>query len=153
MMKDRIQKILIDINLKKGVFAEKIGVSAGSISQWLSGRQSPNKENIEKILQEFPRYSRNWLLNGIEPMLVDFKVNSNHSNATLFDNVIPNNNAKEIIEEDTINYSISNNNIPKVVAEDSFKKTISEKIKIKKNIEKIVFFYSDKSFEIFENND
>lgn|SRR5574344_2718192 len=151
-MKERIKFIISDLNIKNGDFAAKINVSPGSVSQWLSGRQKPKIENIDKILSEFPRYSRSWLLNGVEPIHVNSSVKSNNtaSEPSLFDDLNTEDNYKEIkaIPEDKSEIKLLNE--PPIDSKLNY--IPNKKEKVKKEITKIVFFYSDNSFEIFENN-
>ena len=51
-------------NLSASTFADKIGVQRSSVSHILSGRNKPSLEFIQKVLNEFPKVSAEWLING-----------------------------------------------------------------------------------------
>jgi transcriptional regulator with XRE-family HTH domain len=52
-------------------FAEKIGISASSLSHILSGRNNPSLEVVMKIHQEYDYINLNWLLYGKGEMETD----------------------------------------------------------------------------------
>jgi transcriptional regulator with XRE-family HTH domain len=63
-MKDRIQQIIQMEGVTAAQFAEKIGVSASSLSHILSGRNNPSLEVVMKIHKTFDYININWLLYG-----------------------------------------------------------------------------------------
>lgn len=64
MMNTRIQKLIDSENLSPSKFAEIIGVQRSSISHILSGRNKPSFDLIHSILTKFPKVSPDWLLMG-----------------------------------------------------------------------------------------
>ena len=67
-MKERIQKIMQKEAMNAGLFAEKIGISAASLSHILSGRNNPSLDVMMKIRKAFGYVSWEWLLEGVGEM-------------------------------------------------------------------------------------
>lgn len=63
-MRDRILQIIQQEQLTNAEFAEKIGVSASSLSHILGGRNNPSLEVVMKIHKSFPYINIEWLLYG-----------------------------------------------------------------------------------------
>ncbi|MCO6498902.1 MAG: helix-turn-helix transcriptional regulator [Vicingus serpentipes] len=61
---DRFKYLMKLNNLSASAFADKIGVQRSSVSHILSGRNKPSLEFIQKVLNEFPKVSAEWLING-----------------------------------------------------------------------------------------
>jgi transcriptional regulator with XRE-family HTH domain len=70
-MKERIAQIIQMEGLTAAQFAEKIGISASSLSHILSGRNNPSLEVVMKIHQTFDHLNLNWLLYGKGEMETD----------------------------------------------------------------------------------
>jgi transcriptional regulator with XRE-family HTH domain len=70
-MKDRIAKIIQVEGVTAAQFAERIGISASSLSHILSGRNNPSLEVVMKIHKTFDHISLNWLLYGEGEMETD----------------------------------------------------------------------------------
>lgn len=62
-----VKEIIEKEKLSNKEFAEKVGVGAPAVSNYVNGRY-PNSETINKIMRAFPRINPEWLLNGTEPM-------------------------------------------------------------------------------------
>jgi len=148
-------------NVSASKFADDIGVQRSSISHILSERNKPSLELIQKILNKYPKVNPEWLLTGKFTVL--------NEQADLFtqnqtDN-IKNNNDKpkegEINQITNVNKDNLQIDDAKLLDEDtnvnSIEKetTINENRKFstdnqvitKKNIERIIVFYSDKTFK------
>ena len=71
-MRERIKQIMDKESLQASTFADKIGVSRGTISHILNGRMidgvrifnDPRQDTIDKILKTFPHISKSWVLSG-----------------------------------------------------------------------------------------
>lgn len=63
---ERIKKIIADLGISSGSFAEKIGVQRSSVSHILSGRNKPSADFLEKLLIAYPDIDSSWLLSGIK---------------------------------------------------------------------------------------
>ena len=63
-MKERITQIIQKEEMTAAQFAEKIGISASSLSHILSGRNNPSLDVVTKIHQACSYLSLSWLLYG-----------------------------------------------------------------------------------------
>jgi transcriptional regulator with XRE-family HTH domain len=70
-MKERIAQIIQSEGVTAAQFAEKIGISASSLSHILSGRNNPSLEVMMKIHKTFEDINLNWLLYGEGEMSMD----------------------------------------------------------------------------------
>jgi len=72
-MIDRILLILKSKNLTASKFADEIGVQRSGISHIFSGRNNPSLELIQKILKRYPDVNPDWLIagNGVMSKLPD----------------------------------------------------------------------------------
>lgn len=61
---DRLQKLLLELGLSASQFADAIGVQRSSISHILSGRNKPSVDFLEKTLDTFPTTDVLWLITG-----------------------------------------------------------------------------------------
>jgi transcriptional regulator with XRE-family HTH domain len=148
-MKDRIIRFLSSENKTSAQFAEEIGVQPSGVSHILSGRNNPSLDFVLKMLTRYSYLSPEWLLFGKEPMFRSV------AHPTLFDNIM------ESSVEDDAAFRVDTSADMKGDGEDSGAKGLSEEVieisadssgeisesgKNKKP-QRIVFFYSDKSFE------
>ncbi|WMJ74214.1 helix-turn-helix transcriptional regulator [Cytophagaceae bacterium ABcell3] len=60
----RIKKIIEHFELSPSVFADEIEVQRSSISHILSGRNKPSLDLIQKVIKRFPEINPVWLLTG-----------------------------------------------------------------------------------------
>ncbi|MGL5272289.1 MAG: helix-turn-helix domain-containing protein [Phocaeicola sp.] len=63
-MKERIASVITKEGITAAQFAEKIGISASSLSHILSGRNNPSLEVVMKIHKACSYVHLNWLLYG-----------------------------------------------------------------------------------------
>jgi len=61
---ERFKYIMKLNNMNASTFAEAIGVQPSSVSHILTGRNKPSLEFIQKILERFPKVDASWLING-----------------------------------------------------------------------------------------
>ena len=130
----RLNKILDFYGLSAASFADKIDVGRSSISHILSGRNKPSLDFVMKVVQNFPEVELYWLLNGKGKFPADGDKKPG--------------NEKPKIEENPTPPSVVNQpgqNTP----QDNITSLPSGKSG--KEIQKIVIFYKDGSFEAFEN--
>lgn len=64
-MKDRIASIINKEGVTNAQFADKIGISASSLSHILSGRNQPSLDVFTKIHDAYPAIRLQWLLEGV----------------------------------------------------------------------------------------
>ena len=132
-MKERLNEILKHFKINASQFADQIGVQRASVSHVLSGRNKPGFDFIQKIIDAYPALSAEWLITGKGDIL-----KSKISKQDLFSE-------REIEGNETVEEIIKSKktlNQKSVPDSDPGKKALRVR-----NIEKIIVFYSDKSFE------
>lgn len=141
----RLEFIMDHFGLSASSFADKISVQRSSISHLLSGRNKPSLDFVMKVLDHFSELNLYWLLDGSGSYLKnngeEIIVNEVHNVPT----PVHENNAKELIN------SISNENIAKNNNADliSHRPSFPEK-STGKQIDKIVLFYTDGTFQDYK---
>lgn len=129
---NRIQKMLDYYELSAAAFADSIDVGRSSISHILSGRNKPSLDFVLKVVQAFPEVELYWLLNG--------KGNFPATGAKTSNSQIENTSRKDITAKQTPPEKEENTPLPGI------KQSVGGK-----EINKIVIFYVDGTFEAFEN--
>jgi len=129
----RLNKILEYYDISAAAFADKIEVGRSSISHILSGRNKPSLDFVMKVVKNFPEVELYWLLNGKGkfPSTSESENQSEKKEQVETVSVPP--------QQDQILPS-KNENPASFLPNRSGKK-----------IQKIVIFYTDGSFEAFEN--
>jgi transcriptional regulator with XRE-family HTH domain len=130
-MKERLNAILKHFKINASQFADEIGVQRASVSHVLSERNKPGFDFIQRILDTYPSISADWLITGKGEML-----KSKNVEQYLFSEM-------EVAEEAV--------NDDKKARKQTLKSSDGDQVENKRsfrvrNIEKIVVFYSDKSF-------
>jgi transcriptional regulator with XRE-family HTH domain len=168
-LKERIELLIATKGMTNAVFAESIGVQPSNISHILSGRNKPSLDLVTKILERFKEVRTEWLINGKGPMT---------GNYTLFDeenpptqiaiarksareaaNPIPQQSKAEISQPaEAKNFQNkqeefgSEEDVMREHPSKDEQKTYAEKSMPDisgKKIEKMVVFYSDRTFKIY----
>tara|TARA_R110002012_G_scaffold66701_1_gene174357 strand:+ start:8777 stop:9196 length:420 start_codon:yes stop_codon:yes gene_type:complete len=130
----RLEKILDYYALSAAAFAEEIDFNRSTISHLLSGRNKPSLEFVMKLYQKFPDIDMDWLLFG--------KGNFPSTG----ENLKRPENQKQIKtpnEENSLNLFSEEDN-----ADD---KRVIQANRSSNTIEKIVIFYTDGSFKVYQN--
>ncbi|SDR82655.1 helix-turn-helix transcriptional regulator [Gramella sp. MAR_2010_147] len=130
----RLNKILEYHDISAASFADKIEVGRSSISHILSGRNKPSLDFVMKVVKNFPEVELYWLLNGKG----NFPSTSESQGQTGTDNKKVQGPARSLEKKNLHQYENEN---PVSLTPGSSGKTI----------QKIVIFYTDGSFEAFEN--
>lgn len=128
-IQNRIQMIMRMNNLNASQFADKIGVQRSSISHIISGRNKPSLDFLQKTLDKFPRVNADWLITG------KVKQEQTVTNVT---------ETQQLKEEPLAEYK-------KTPPLEQSKKEETQAKENTAQVEKIVWFYSDGSYRIFEN--
>lgn len=127
----RIEQILSYYNLTAAAFAEEIDFNRSTISHLLSGRNKPSLEFVIKLFQKFPEIDKDWLLFGkgnFPTTLQKEKPTSDEKTSK----------AKPPENLDLFSNSKSGANLPVETSAN-------------KKVDKIVFFYNDGTFNVYEN--
>jgi transcriptional regulator with XRE-family HTH domain len=145
-MKDRIIKFLTNEGLTATKFADEIGVQRSSISHILSGRNNPSFEFIQKIINRYRNINVEWLLQGTGSM---YKKPENTLNTVPVNPIPPNPPADNPLNQ--LNLFQPKNNPVQSSAESDKSPLPKEENKIEpsRKVEKILLFYSDKTFDEF----
>lgn len=141
-MKDRIIEFLRAENKSSAQFAEEIGVQPSGISHIISGRNNPSLDFILKMLEKYKYLSTDWLLFGKGSMYKDNSSMPGLFDQTLFDQ-------KPVFEE---KISVE----PEKGAENRLNEdqpVARQTIRSPGTVEKIVWFYSDGSFNEYYPRD
>lgn len=153
----RLQQIMDYYGLTASAFADKLEIQRSSVSHLLSERNKPSLDFILKLIEQFPEVDMYWITQGkgnfppTPSVLKNTEVVKNQSVQTdLFGNMLteihiqkPKTEEKEpeVIVEKQPEKHIENQSINE----------ISDAKNSGKKINRIIFFYEDKSFEVFEN--
>jgi transcriptional regulator with XRE-family HTH domain len=132
-MKERLIEILKHLKINASQFADQIGVQRASVSHVLSGRNKPGFDFIQKIIETYPSVSAEWLITG-KGELIKTRIQKQD----LFSEM-----------EFEKNEQIEVNKKPESSLNKKFttNKESNEYAAVPIKIEKIIVFYSDKSFE------
>lgn len=169
-LNSRVKKIINYSELSSSEFADEIGVQRSNISHVLSGRNKPSLDFLMKIKDRFPEIQWEWLIEGKGAMifsenetastpssysLEESKINDDEPIITgLFS--IPSQeideNTKQEEEKSEISEPIQYNiveNTPEISENKNISETETSAEK-GNSIKKIVFFYENGKFEVFE---
>lgn len=136
-MVERIKEIILKEGLTSGSFADLIGVQRSSMSHILNGRNNPSLDFVIKTLQTLPKINPEWLLTGVGTMYrseAPFQPVPTVRERSIFDS-IPEPAAKpaQYVEAKPIEIQV-----------DSVKNH-------EKYVDKILIFYSDRTYDEFFN--
>ncbi len=138
-MKDRIMELLNTEGLSASKFADIVGVQRSSMSHILSGRNNPSLDFIQKVMRSFPHVSGDWLISGSGEMT------KNQGSASLFQEVINDETPAPYLasQPPKLKKDVADNyqNKPDQAPELDMSAFVSGK-----KIEKVVVFYTDKTF-------
>ncbi len=146
-IKDRIKQLITAESLSPAKFADIIGVQRSGISHILSGRNKPSLDVLNKILVSFPDISGDWLITGDGNML---KTGSERKQTEK--ELFPSDANKPVTvtgpsnvnrEEDPPAYGKK----PENISESSNRIETQE---TGKKIDKIVVFFTDRTFREYE---
>jgi transcriptional regulator with XRE-family HTH domain len=139
-MKERLLEFLKAENKTSAQLAEEIGVQPSGISHILSGRNNPSLDFVLKMLEKYSFISTDWLLFGKGSMYKDVKMQ------TLFDENFGSsdvNTTKVLINEPVKSEIEFTNVLKEEIKSDPAEKSINRT----SSIQRIVWFYDNKSFE------
>ena len=174
-MVERIKHVMEFYKLSPATFAEQIGINRSNLTHLFSGRNQPSLELAKKILHCYPEIKTEWLIMGVGEMLRnnedkelifklqnEKKVQKEPSELDLFA-IFPNKSNIDTVQPTEIELTkeikvpippAPETAKPKTETHTSIKpETPEEKIcPSALTVSKIVFFYSDNSFEMFYPN-
>lgn len=134
----RLEHLLDYYSMNAATFADRIGVQRSSLSHLLSGRNKPSLDFVLKIIEEFPEVNLYWLLIGKGSFPDEYVSKLENQTLPALSNTSGLEKEKSQIQEENFknveptNFSIRNTS--------------------KQQIEKIVFFYKNGSFKVYEQD-
>jgi len=165
-MKDRITQFLTSEGISPAEFADKIGVQRSSVSHVLNGRNYPSASFIQKMLGAYKTLNPRWLLLGegtisytkpapvFEPTLFQFP-EKNETLKTAKETIPTVNIPVKEVEihqsgglKDKPEPSVSVNQPVEFNSAQSISALIDTSL-ANKEVERIVFFYKDKTFAAY----
>lgn len=132
---NRLQKILDYYNISATELSNQIKFNRSTISHLLSGRNKPSLDFVMRILQKYPEVELYWLLNGKG----NFPAEKNTTEIKTENPTRPN--SQNLFSEAEEKTQETNLNSISQIQQNS-----------KKEIDRIVIFYKDGSFQNFENS-
>jgi transcriptional regulator with XRE-family HTH domain len=149
----RLEIILDYYSLNASSFADKIGVQRSSLSHLLSGRNKPSLDFILKILEVFPEVDLYWILNGkgtFPKNTVSIEKRENQVEEVLKQN-IPAPSAEEKKSENLFSEIQNPTNRNSLEAKKNDNQNMPKDL-FSDEMEKIVFFYKNGTFKVFNPN-
>lgn len=157
-MEDRIKKFMDFKGISPSELADNIGVQRSNVTHVLKGRNKPSFQFIEKMLHFYPELNPRWLLIGVGNM-----IDGQLKQKTLFDQLddteSPKSESKSIpsvepIAEVTSEKLMTEQNIKEKDTEDNTKnladKSVTSQIfTLDKPIERLIVFYNDQTFKVY----
>lgn len=137
---DRIAHLISEYGLTNADFAKKLGVPASSISHLLAKRNKPGLNFIMSLLEQYKDIDANWLLTGVR---------SSRAMARSVQD------GEAVVEPDLFSSFTENNDQPTEISAVGSQKNdvfLPQKDIQPKKVEKIVTFYSDKTFTEYYPN-
>jgi transcriptional regulator with XRE-family HTH domain len=139
-MKERLLEFLKAENKSSAQFAEEIGVQPSGISHILSGRNNPSLDFILKMLDKYKFLSTEWLLFGKGSMYKDQKIQNLFDESENIDNEPDNKQIENFTKAGELTFNDNVNDKTHIELPIASISTAPE-------VEKIVWFFNDKSFK------
>ena len=142
-MKAKLEILMADTGLRVGEIAAKLGVKAPVISHILSGRNQPNFALTAKIISTFNQYNPYWWLGTSDVKLaIDNSTPSAKDESQNFPTAASSPSSSELEPESDVT-SLFGQASDNSTCEGAFPSQASSQI------ERVVIFYKDHSFESF----
>jgi len=170
-MIDRIKQVMEYYKLTPASFSEQIGINRSNLTHLFSGRNQPSLELAKKILHSYPDIRTEWLIMGVGEMwrsAEDKEFEMKVLQEKKLQNALPKPDLFSIFPsktyEDTVQPKENELREEKIIQEPVMEKTpepVSSNIPEEKvfppsptptrnsALSKIIFFYTDNSFEVF----
>lgn len=110
-MKDRIREIIEYLEISQAEFALAIGVQRANVTHFVTGRNKPGLDIVQRILVKYPMLNAEWLILGNGEMLKENSKNTKSKQPNLFTNNIQETNNVNVNKELDSNLSSKNVNI------------------------------------------
>ncbi|MFS0491291.1 helix-turn-helix domain-containing protein [Leadbetterella byssophila] len=127
-LKEKIEALIVGLDVSSTRFADLIGVKRPVISHILNGRNKPSLDIIQKIVERFPSLEYNWIGDD-QDLDMDLV---------------------EEIRKNDLFYSSREFNGSDECSDDSQIFNSQAESKNQKKVVKVVFFYDDDTFKVFQ---
>jgi len=150
----RIQEIMKFYHVSASGFADAMGVGRSSISHILSGRNKPSLDFVMKITEAYPEAELHWLLYGTGVFPKSSEIDS--STELQIKKPTPSSTPSEITNPKEIDQDLFSTSLPEKLQppdnkDEEIQKPFDQHLSKDKEINKIVFFYKDGTFEVYKN--
>lgn len=167
-MVERIKLLMDYFQMSSTNFADTIGISRSAMTHLLNGRNQPSLDVVKKILSTFPNISTDWLMLGQGNMMNDKNIAQPNNQDTQNPQSTPTTETFQqfdLFDDRNFDSQALSNNQTQIsnsqrVVDGKMKKSTNDETSSKrkprqthtaKDIVRIVFFYSDNSFEEYTN--
>jgi len=181
-MIERIKEVMENKQLSPAQFADLLEINRSNLTHLFTGRNQPSLDFARKVLKKFPDIKTEWLIMGVGPMFQDESISREKPQAKVLDLFADYAEMKDDVEKVSIKDTspIANDEFPiqdtdheeslvkkeitkprnskritpsesKIVDRSTEEKKILHSQEDKK-VKKIVFFYSDNTFETYYPN-
>jgi transcriptional regulator with XRE-family HTH domain len=158
-MNDRIKELLNAKQISPSELADSIGVQRSNVSHVINGRNKPSFQFIEKLLHFYPTLSAKWLILGEGPMFEeDNLAKESKSEPDLFtelpissianETITIKENPVKVTEPVTVEEKVEQKSAEHLHTGKSGFVNAEEDSKTKK-IERVIVFYSDQTFDVY----
>jgi bacteriophage CI repressor helix-turn-helix domain len=163
----RLQTIMDYYGLSASAFADALEIQRSGISHLLSERNKPSLDFILRLVEKFPEVDMYWITQGkgIFPPVKEAEkepkaaypidlFSQELSQSTAQKSVVENKQTIDVVEKedsDITNIITSVNKSTKVTAPETIKAQGNANTNVNKEIQRIIIFYTNKKFEVFEN--
>jgi plasmid maintenance system antidote protein VapI len=127
-LKEKIEALIVGLDVSSTRFADLIGVKRPVISHILNGRNKPSLDIIQKIVERFPTLEYNWIGDDQD---LDMDI------------------VEEIRKNDLFYSSRELSGSDEYPDESQIFNSQAES-KIRKKVVKVVFFYDDDTFKVYQ---
>ncbi|MDO4229473.1 MAG: helix-turn-helix transcriptional regulator [Capnocytophaga sp.] len=161
----RLQEVMNYYNINASSLADMLDIQRSSISHLLSERNKPSLEFIMKLIEQFPEVDFHWITQGKGnfPTEIDTNPKIEEKKSIMQTNLFDDEPIKSEPSKAKQTHSVTNvkkdeGKEKDVIIYPSSTPTLKEvenisvtKVNNQRSVKKIVFFYDDNSFEVFEN--
>jgi len=165
-VKDRITQFLKNEGISPAEFADKIGVQRSSVSHVLNGRNYPSASFIQKMLSAYKNLNSRWLLLGEgtifesktipskDPQLFQIPIEQEGSKTVQTVAKPTENQLKEVSSQlfssfDVKTQSLNESHRVSDLNQGGLSSDLNIYLNDNKAVERIVFFFSDKTFSVY----
>ena len=162
-MVERVLLLMKVKNLSPSKFADDIGIQRSGMSHIMSGRNLPSLDFVVKVLQKFPDVNSDWLVRGQGPMLRTSQIDLFEVSPPVIERISEGNQPRteeNVTKDVDFQEEIPNNAPATLNRQKETDGEIPHKIEVpapvkkpsaasEKEVEKIVVFYSDRTFAVY----